>query len=62
MTASKSLPTRPSLESLRKQAKKLARDVRPPLAEQSRAHRTSLREPPPSFDQLDLNLLTLNTS
>src|SRR5215510_6976229 len=26
MTASKSLPTRPSLESLRKQAKKLARD------------------------------------
>jgi hypothetical protein len=27
MTASKSLPTRPSLESLRKQAKKLARDV-----------------------------------
>jgi hypothetical protein len=27
MTASKSLPTRPSLESLRKQAKKLARDI-----------------------------------
>ena len=27
MTASKSLPERPSLESLRKQAKKLARDV-----------------------------------
>src|SRR5580765_1268908 len=27
MTASKSLPARPSLESLRKQAKKLARDV-----------------------------------
>src|ERR671922_3009491 len=27
MTASKSLPPRPSLESLRKQAKKLARDV-----------------------------------
>jgi len=27
MTTSKSLPTRPSLESLRKQAKKLARDV-----------------------------------
>ena len=27
MTASKSLPDRPSLESLRKQAKKLARDV-----------------------------------
>src|SRR5690242_20267731 len=27
MTASKSLPARPSLESLRKQAKKLARDI-----------------------------------
>ena len=27
MTASKSLPARPSLESLRKEAKKLARDV-----------------------------------
>src|SRR4026207_2048281 len=27
MTASKSLPDRPSLESLRKQAKKLARDI-----------------------------------
>src|SRR5688572_23380091 len=27
MTASKSLPPRPSLESLRKQAKKLARDI-----------------------------------
>jgi hypothetical protein len=27
MTASRSLPARPSLESLRKQAKKLARDV-----------------------------------
>jgi hypothetical protein len=27
MTASKRLPARPSLESLRKQAKKLARDV-----------------------------------
>src|SRR5919109_5519891 len=27
MTASKSLPLRPSLESLRKQAKKLARDI-----------------------------------
>jgi hypothetical protein len=27
MTASQSLPARPSLESLRKQAKKLARDV-----------------------------------
>jgi hypothetical protein len=27
MTASKSLPARPSLESLRKQAKRLARDV-----------------------------------
>lgn len=27
MTASKSLPDRPSLESLRKQAKRLARDV-----------------------------------
>ena len=27
MTTSKSLPARPSLESLRKQAKKLARDV-----------------------------------
>src|SRR6478672_3393821 len=27
MTASKSLPVRPSLESLRKQAKKLARDI-----------------------------------
>ena len=27
MTASKSLPARPSLDSLRKQAKKLARDV-----------------------------------
>ena len=27
MTASKSLPDRPSLESLRKQAKKLARDL-----------------------------------
>ena len=27
MTASKSLPARPSLDSLRKQAKKLARDI-----------------------------------
>jgi hypothetical protein len=27
MTTSKSLPTRPSLESLRKRAKKLARDI-----------------------------------
>src|SRR5438270_11082035 len=27
MTASKSLPTRPSLDSLRKQAKRLARDI-----------------------------------
>jgi hypothetical protein len=27
MTASRSLPDRPSLESLRKQAKKLARDI-----------------------------------
>ena len=27
MTTSKSLPARPSLESLRKQAKKLARDI-----------------------------------
>ena len=27
MTTSKSLPVRPSLESLRKQAKKLARDI-----------------------------------
>ena len=27
MTASRSLPARPSLESLRKQAKKLARDI-----------------------------------
>src|SRR3954463_2081777 len=31
MTASKSLPVRPSLESLRKQAKKLARDRSLPL-------------------------------
>jgi hypothetical protein len=32
MTASKSLPARPSLESLRKQAKKLARESQPPLS------------------------------
>ena len=37
MTASKSLPARPSLESLRKQAKKLARDI---AAGDAGCHRT----------------------
>jgi len=41
MTTSKSLPTRPSLESLRKQAKKLARDIaagEPGAIERARLH------------------------
>src|SRR5688572_1178924 len=41
MTASRSLPARPSLESLRKQAKKLARDIAsgdPPAIARARAH------------------------
>jgi hypothetical protein len=41
MTASKSLPVRPSLESLRKQAKKLARDIAAGDAGRARKCQTS---------------------
>jgi len=48
MTASKSLPTRPSLESLRKQAKKLARNMAAGDADaiaRARAHLPNVRFP-----------------
>src|SRR5215831_11419915 len=48
MTASKSLPARPSLESLRKQAKKLTRDIADGDAAalaRARAHLPNVRSP-----------------
>src|SRR4029453_9521746 len=57
MTASKSLPARPSLESLRKQAKKLARDIAAGNTEAITRARTHLPNAEPPLTQRDAQLV-----
>jgi hypothetical protein len=57
MTASKSLPARPSLESLRKQAKKLARDIAAGNTDAITRARTQLPNAEPPLTQRDAQLV-----
>ena len=57
MTASKSLPARPSLESLRKQAKKLARDIAAGHADAITRARAQLPNAQPRLTQRDAQLV-----
>jgi len=57
MTTSKSLPARPSLESLRKQAKKLARDIAAGNTDAITRARTQLLNAEPPLTQRDAQLV-----
>ena len=57
MTTSKSLPARPSLESLRKQAKKLARDIAGRNTDAITRARTQLPNAEPPLTQRDAQLV-----
>ena len=57
MTTSKSLPARPSLESLRKQAKKLARDIAAGNTDAIARARTQLPNAEPPLTQRDAQLV-----
>src|SRR5213594_1283358 len=57
MTTSKSLPARPSLESLRKQAKKLARDIAVGNTDAITRVRTQLPNAEPPLTQRDAQLV-----
>ena len=57
MTTSKSLPARPSLESLRKQAKKLAREIAAGNTDAITRARTQLPNAEPPLTQRDAQLV-----